>query len=205
MRLQLRLICVVVSLVAVTGCKKEPDRFESAAAQAEKKAEEKAVARDNGTLPVEVKGAVLNAVFPTSGPAGTVVFTAEKEGYAEATVNDDSGNKVAMLAVGDLSQDPEAKTKFAAATDAINGSPVITVGKNQSAMLVNNKFQVKCSSTTLDPAARRGSPGQLRRAAGRRAARVGPGVGEVASAPVVEAHSPAVHNSAILFGNAHHF
>jgi hypothetical protein len=155
MRPSVRLAFVVLSLVALGGCKKEPDRFEAAAAQAEKKAEEKAVARDNGTLPVEVKGAVLNAVFPTSGAEGTVVFTAEKEGYAEANLNDGSGNKIAMLAVGDLSQDPEAKTKFAAATDTINGSPVITVGKNQSAMLVNNKFQVKCSSTTLDAAARR--------------------------------------------------
>ena len=148
-------LALFVALSVTAGCKKEPDRFEEAAAQAEKKAEEKAIARDNGTLPVEVKGGVLNAVFPKSGPAGTVVFTAEKEGYAEANVNDDSGNKVAMLAVSDLSQDPEAKTKFAGSTDAIDGSPVVTVGKNQSAMLVNNKFQVKCSSPTLDAAARR--------------------------------------------------
>ena len=48
------------------------------------------------------------------------------------------------------------KSKFASATDKVGASPLVTVGKNQSAALVGGKYQVKVSSQTLDADARKG-------------------------------------------------
>ena len=102
-----------------------------------------------------VEGSTLNKRFPADGTDGyTRVFTQEKDGFAEAKFQKD-GKVVATLSISDTNGTPEAKAKFDTATDKLDGKyPLVTVGKNQSSVLVAGRWQVKVSSPTLDPAAR---------------------------------------------------
>lgn len=133
-----------LALVAV-GCGKEPSRWDQAAT---------ATATATAAGP-KIEGSKLNAFFPADGTDGySRVFSQEKEGFVEAKLKKD-GQEVATLSISDASSDEGAKSKFASASDKVNGHPLVTVGKNQSAVLVNNKLQVKVSSQTLDADARK--------------------------------------------------
>ncbi len=97
----------------------------------------------------------FNKFFPKDGEGGYArVFTADKEGYAEAKLQKD-GKDVATITVSDADQNPEAKTRFATATEKLSGYPVTTLGKNQTSILVKDRYLVKCSSPTLDHDARK--------------------------------------------------
>jgi hypothetical protein len=103
----------------------------------------------------EKAGASFNKAFPPDGVDGYKrVFTQEKEGFAEAKLQKD-GKDVATLAITDVENDAEAKGKFGKSTESLSGHPLVTVGKNQSALLVKNRFQVKVSSQALEPDARK--------------------------------------------------
>ncbi len=136
---KLSLVLVVAALAA--GCKKEPDRWEEAA---------KAAPPPVPAQP-EKAGAAFNKVFPADGVEGyRRVFTQEKEGFAEAKLQKD-GKDVAVLAISDVTSDPTARGKFSQAADRLGSYPLVTVGKNQSALLVKDRFQVKVSSPILGP------------------------------------------------------
>jgi len=95
-------------------------------------------------------GSAFNHFFPADGVEGhSRVYTAEKAGYAEAHLKKD-GKEVATLSITDTHNDAEAKEKFAKATEKVQGHPLVTVGKNQSALLVKDRYQVKVSSQHLD-------------------------------------------------------
>jgi hypothetical protein len=102
-----------------------------------------------------VDGSTLNKRFPADGTDGYKrVFTQEKDGFAEAKLQKD-GKDIATLSISDTNGTPEAKAKFDAATEKLEGKyPLVTVGKNQSSVLVGGRWQVKVSSPTLDAAAR---------------------------------------------------
>jgi hypothetical protein len=130
------------------ACSKEPNRWEAAEGKAESP-----VAAPEGTAP-KLEGAKLNAFFPATGPNGaTRVFTAEKDGYVEAKLQRPDGAELAMLSVSQAS--PDALTKFESASDTVGGFPLVTLGNNQSSVLVGKKFQVKVSSKELNPADRK--------------------------------------------------
>ena len=142
---------------ACNGCNKEK-RFDEAATMttAEKRAELRAEA---GLPPVaEVKqteGSAFNKMFPADGTDGYKrVFTQEKDGFAEAKLQKD-GKDVATISLADSVNDATAKDKFAKSTEKLGAYPLVTVGKNQSAVLVKDRYQVKVSSQTLDAAARK--------------------------------------------------
>jgi ABC-type oligopeptide transport system substrate-binding subunit len=147
-------VLVLVAVAASTpACKKdEPKsiRWNDAAAAAAA-----APAADaDAAAPLTAAG-TLNKFFPKDGEGGyTRVFAADKEGYAEAKLQKD-GKEVAVLSISDAERLTSAKAKFDAATDKLEGFPLMTVGKNQSTVLVKNRFQVKVSSQTLDPEARK--------------------------------------------------
>ncbi|WP_394836782.1 hypothetical protein LVJ94_07725 [Pendulispora rubella] len=140
-----------------TGCKKET-RWDQAAATTTSEA--RAQAREEAGLPPvaevkQTKGAAFNKLFPDDGTDGYKrVFTQEKEGFAEAKLQKD-GKDVATLSLADSVNDDDAKAKFAKSTDKVDSYPLVTVGKNQSALLVNERYQVKISSQTLDASARK--------------------------------------------------
>jgi hypothetical protein len=148
MRAVSRLVLVLQLGLALAACGKEPNRWEAA----EKRAE---AAHPEPAQPsaAPVAGGKLNAFFPEQGPAGaTRVFTAEKDGYAEAKLQR-AGADVATLSISQAA--PEALAKFDAASETVEGFPLVTVGNNQSSVLVNKKYQVKVSSKELGAAERK--------------------------------------------------
>jgi hypothetical protein len=73
------------------------------------------------------------------------VASQEKEGFAEYKLKKD-GKDVAMLAVTDTVTNPEAAAKFQQSTRQINGYPAIEQGSTATAVLIDNRFQVKVLS-----------------------------------------------------------
>lgn len=138
-----------------SGCKKdEPKstRWEDAAAAI---ASAPAVDADAAPGVALSAAGTLNKFFPKDGEGGYKrVFTADKEGYAEAKLQKD-GKEVAVVSISDAERLAYAKAKFEGATEKLEGFPLMTVGKNQSTVLVKNRFQVKVSSPTLEHEARK--------------------------------------------------
>lgn len=143
-----RLARVVLLGLMLVACSKQPDRWEAAEKRVEA-AQDKTAA----LAAPKVEGSELNAFFPEAGPAGAKrVFTAEKDGYAEAKLQRE-GADVATLSISQAA--PDALAKYDAASDTVEGFPLVTVGNNQSSVLVSKKYQVKVSSKELGPAERK--------------------------------------------------
>jgi hypothetical protein len=150
------LVAALLACAALTsGCKKdEPKstRWEDAAAAIAQPAATDGDAA--AAVPLSPAG-TLNKFFPKDGEGGYKrIFAADKEGYAEAKLQKD-GKEVAVLSISDAERLPAAKSKFDGATEKLEGFPLMTVGKNQSTVLVKNRFQVKVSSQTLEHDARK--------------------------------------------------
>ncbi len=142
-------LALVGSALLAAACKKEPTRWDEAA-----------TATVPGSTAPKIEGKKLNAFFPADGTDGySRVFSQEKDGFVEAKLKKDGAE--AVLAISDVSADEAAKGKFASASDKLAGQPLVTVGKNQSAVLVHDKFQVKVSSQTLDADARKALLGKF--------------------------------------------
>lgn len=91
-------------------------------------------------------GGEFNKFFPAANEDGyTRVASQEKEGFAEYKLKKD-GKDVAMLAVTDTVTNPEAVAKFRESTRQINGYPAIEQGSTATAVLIDNRFQVKVLS-----------------------------------------------------------
>lgn len=134
----------------VSGCKEKEDRWAQGAASAEKAADQAPTA----TAPKAETGS-FNKFFPADGTNDlSRVFSADKEGYAEAKLSKD-GKEVALLAVTDLNGKDADKKKFEGATEKVEAHPVATFGKNKTMILVKDRYQVSASSTTLDHEARK--------------------------------------------------
>ncbi len=155
MRLAHVALAVAVSLASLACSKDEPkstrwDQAASAAASAAVAAKEP----DAAPKPAVVKGGDLNKFFPADGVDGAKrAFTRENDGYAEAKFTKDG--KEATLSISDTNNDLSAKEKFQKPSGDVAGNPLVTVGKNQSAILVKDRWQVKVSSMQLDENARK--------------------------------------------------
>jgi len=150
------LVCALLLCTALTGgCKKdEPKstRWDDAAAAVASAPPADVDAA--GAVPLSPAG-TLNKFFPKDGEGGYKrIFAADKEGYAEAKLQKD-GKEVAVLSISDAERLAYAKAKFDGATEKLEGYPLMTVGKNQSTVLVKNRYQVKVSSPTLEHEARK--------------------------------------------------
>ncbi len=148
MRPRLRSLCTFLLVTFLVACSKdEPKstRWNDAAAALASGAPVSASA-----APVAA-GSTLNARFPADGTDGYKrVFTQEKDGFAEAKLQKD-GKDVATLSISDTNGTPDARAKFDAASEKLEGKyPLVTVGKNQSSVLVGGRWQVKVSSQSLD-------------------------------------------------------
>ena len=159
-----RVGCAVLVAVAIAGCcgggKKKEDttsRWDnpSKSATAPVASAPAKPATSASAEPKPLEGSAFNKFFPADGTDGTKrVFTQEKSGYAEAKFQKD-GKDLVTLSISDTAGNADARSKFSTATDKLNGYPLMTVGKNQSTILVKDKFQVKASSMTLDAEARK--------------------------------------------------
>ena len=128
------------------GCQDKPTRWDTAASST--------VARAPDAPPVKDAGS-FNKFFPADGVDGVKrVYTQDKAGFAEAKLQKD-GKDLAVLSISDASGDAVVLKKFESATEKIQGYPLVTVGNNQSAVLVKGRYQVKVSSQQLDADARK--------------------------------------------------
>ena len=127
-------------LLLVTSCAQQPpSRFEQAQQESSQQRSGQAVDK-NAT-----QGSEFNKFFPQGGNGYERVFTQEKKGFAEAKLKQ-GGKDVAMLAISDTTSTPTAAAKFQQSTKKIAGYPAVEIGSTQTAVLVNNRYQVKVLS-----------------------------------------------------------
>lgn len=141
-------------IAALVACKDEAPkstRWDQAASAAAASAQAAASAAASTPPPPKTDTGEVNKFFPKEEAGVKIVFSVDKPGYAEAKLMTDGG-ELAQLTVGDA--DAAAVAKFSGATDKVGTYALVTVGKNQSAILVGTR-QVKISSKTLDPDARK--------------------------------------------------
>lgn len=96
--------------------------------------------------PKTVKGDKLNSYFPNSSGSYDFTFTQEKKGLAQGKLKK-NGKEIAVLSISDVSNNPSAADKFKKSKTKVSGYPMVEQGKNASAILVKNRFQVKVSSS----------------------------------------------------------
>lgn len=131
------LLCV---LLLITSCAQQPpSRFEQAQQESSQQKSGQAVAKD------ATQGAQFNKFFPTGGSGYERVYTQEKKGFAEAKLKK-AGKDVAMLSISDTTSNPTARDKFQSSTKTIAGYPAVEQGSTATAVLVNNRYQLKVQS-----------------------------------------------------------
>jgi len=124
-----------VMLISSCGTS-EPSRYEQT--QQETSQNAPAVAEN------AVQGSSFNQFFPRSVSGYEIVPSQEKRGFAEYKVNQ-GGKNVAMLAINDTAG-TGAADKFQDSSMSIAGYPAVEQGQNATAILVNDRFQVKVLS-----------------------------------------------------------
>jgi len=133
---------VLATLLLVTSCAKAPSQFDQA--------QQESTARGAAAVVKEsTSGGSFNQFFPPSGGGYERVYTQEKKGFAEAKLKQD-GKVVAMLAISDISNNPAAANKFQDSQTTIKGFPSVEQGATATAVLVNNRYQVKVLSREPD-------------------------------------------------------
>ncbi|MGK7962190.1 hypothetical protein [Crocosphaera sp.] len=145
MLFKMRQVVVVfsLSLLLLTSCATQaPSRFEQA--------QQNSTQRGSGAVVKESEsGGSFNKFFPPSSDGYERVYTQEKKGFAEAKLKKD-GKEVAVLAISDTLNNPNAAKKFEKSSQNIGGYPAVAQGSTGTAVLVGDRFQVKVLSR--DPA-----------------------------------------------------
>jgi hypothetical protein len=127
-------------LLLTTACTpKEPGRFDQVQQESTQQKRGQAVV-ENAT-----QGGEFNKFFPTADDDYERVFTQEKKGFAEAKLKKD-GKELAMLAISDTASTPTTAASYSNSTTKIAGYPAREIGNTQTAVLVNNRYQVKVIS-----------------------------------------------------------
>ena len=142
---------IALAVLLLLGCKAKEDRWEKAAVSAEKAA---AAPMLSASAAPKADTGSFNKFFPADGTDGASrVFSADKEGYAEAKLSKD-GKEIALLAITDLNGKDADKKKFEGATEKVDAYPVATFGKNKTMILVKDSYQVQ----RVEPHARSRQP-----------------------------------------------
>ena len=130
-------------LLLVTACAtKAPSRFDQAQQESSQQRSGQAVAKE------ATQGSNFNKFFPAAGAGFDRVYTQEKKGFAEAKLKK-GGKDVAVLSISDtqgVTGGANPAAKFANSSLKIGGYPAVTQGKNSTALLVGDRYQVKISS-----------------------------------------------------------
>ncbi len=128
------------SLLFTAACSpSEPSRYEQTQQETSQRNAPPAVAKE------ATQGSSFNKFFPKSGGGFEVTAAQEKKGFAEYKVNQ-GGKNVAMLSINDTTDIPGAADKFQSSNTQIAGYPAVEQGQNITAILVNNRYQVKVQS-----------------------------------------------------------
>lgn len=148
---------LLLGVLTLVGCKKEPDRW----SESEKKAEVAQKAKEDAPK-VEVAAAgSFNKFFPADGTDGTSrVFVTDKPGFADALYKKD-GAELIGLQITDKNDAPADVAAFADAPEKLGANPMKTFGKNKTQVLVNGRYQISATSKTLDHEARKAWLGKV--------------------------------------------
>ncbi len=126
---------------AMLGCRQETSRWEAA---------DKATRGAQDAVSEQaVAGSVFNQFFPKQEGEYDLVFKQEKQGFAQASLQQDS-KELAVLSVMDTRSNPAARDKYSNAAESIAGYPLVEAGERTHALLVADRFQVQIQS--VDPA-----------------------------------------------------
>lgn len=90
-------------------------------------------------------GGEFNKFFPKDQADYNVLYTQEKEGFAQAKLNL-QGVEVATLSISDTANNRSALEKFQQSDEEIGGYPAVAVGDLGTAVLVADRFQVQVRS-----------------------------------------------------------
>lgn len=132
----------LVCLLLLTSCSSQPpSRFEQAQQESTQ-----AGNRNTAVDKQATEGAKFNQFFPSSSGGYERVFTQEKSGFVQAKLKQ-NGKEVAQLSIFDTISNKTAADEFSQATEKIKGYPSLEKGSKTTAVLVNNRFQVKITST----------------------------------------------------------
>ncbi|MBF2073322.1 MAG: hypothetical protein IGS50_06115 [Synechococcales cyanobacterium C42_A2020_086] len=126
------------TLLLISACNQAPSRYDQVQQETSDRKAPPAVAQD------ATQGGAFNRFFPRSVSGYEIIPSQEKRGFAEYKVNQ-GGKTVAMLAINDTSG-TDAASKFQGSTQTIAGYPAVQQGQNATAILVNNRYQVKVLS-----------------------------------------------------------
>lgn len=130
-------------LLLVSACGSQPpSRYDQVQQETTQRNAPSAVAKD------ATQGSSFNKFFPRSVSGYQIVPAQEKKGFAEYKVNQ-GGKNVAVLSINDTTG-TEAAAKFQNSKTKIAGYPSVEQGQNITAILVNDRYQVKVQSR--DPA-----------------------------------------------------
>jgi hypothetical protein len=122
----------------VTSCAKTPSQFSQAQKDSTARGAS-AVVKDS------TSGGTFNKYFPPDGKGFDRVYTQEKKGFAEAKLKKD-GKEVAVISISDTVNNPSAVAKFKLSQDKVSGYPAVSQGGTATAVLVNERYQVKVLS-----------------------------------------------------------
>lgn len=100
---------------------------------------------DTNAIVQPLAGGEFNKFFPKDQDEYNVIYTQEKEGFAQAQLNF-AGAEVATLSVSDTANNPSALEKFQQSSEEIAGYPAAAVGELGTAILVAERFQVQIRS-----------------------------------------------------------
>lgn len=128
------------SLLLLTACSSQPpSRFDQAQQESTQKGAKTAVVKESKS------GGSFNKYFPAEGNGYKIVYSQEKKGFAEAKLKK-SGKEVAVMAISDTINTPDAAKKFKSSSQKISGYPAVEQGKTATAILVSDRYQVKVLS-----------------------------------------------------------
>jgi hypothetical protein len=130
-------VLALLTLFVLSGCNKEPGRFD----QAQKESRRNAPAVSKEAVP----GASFNKLFPKPEGDYDIVYMQEKTGFAEAKIVK-KGQDIATLAIFDTVSNPEAADKYKSATERFQDYPIMDIG-NGTNLLVGGRYQVVVRST----------------------------------------------------------
>jgi hypothetical protein len=92
-----------------------------------------------------VAGSEFNKFFPEDQDDYNVIYTQEKEGFAQAQLQF-KGVEVATLSISDTANNPSALEKFQQSSTEVAGYPAAAVGELGTAILIADRFQVQIRS-----------------------------------------------------------
>ena len=133
---------VPLSPALLTGCGEDPDYSRWEHAQEQSSADGAVAVQNAGTA---TDAGEFNTFFPPQEGDWDQVFKQEKGGTAIADYEKDEEVMV-TLSVTDLATNPRALKKYEDPEFEIDGYPAVTQGSKTTAILVNDRYQVKASS-----------------------------------------------------------